>query len=165
MRCERTINRYMELDKYQRVPLLVTLHLLICRSCRTTIRRMTHAEALIADPLRSVQSLPDEMIDRSLEQIIASGLAYPHISPREYPVSMKKWVIVGCALIAGFMFVPLSSVSIWSRDSLGQSYAVALYLLYGLVVTAYCGLFVGTNIDFFVKKFGLHRTVEDLQKL
>ncbi len=159
MRCERTINRYMELDKHQRVPLPVTLHLLVCRSCRTTIRHLTRAESLMADPLRSGNSIPDEMIDLSMKKIIASGLAYPRTYPREYAVSMKKWVIAGCALIAGFMFVPLSSVSIWSRDSLGQSYAVALYLLCGLAVTAYCGLFVGTNIDFFIKKFGLHRTV------
>ena len=51
MTCDRAFNRYLELDKNERVPLRVTLHLLACPACRTGVRRLSRAERVLAAPL------------------------------------------------------------------------------------------------------------------
>ncbi len=160
MNCAKTMDGYLALDKNEQVPLAITLHLLVCRSCRTAVRRMTLAEDMLSAGLRPEErGGSDELINQSLAGILASGLAYPRLYPREYPVSMKKWVVAGICLLSSFVFIPLSSAGLWSRNVLGPAFVIPLYLLIGIAVTAYCGLFIGTNIDFFVKKFGLHKSL------
>ena len=42
--CEERMNEFLMLDKNERIPLRVTLHLLKCAKCRSEVRLMTMAE-------------------------------------------------------------------------------------------------------------------------
>jgi predicted anti-sigma-YlaC factor YlaD len=169
MKCERAFNRYLELDKNERVPLMVTAHLLVCPACRTGVRAMTKAEFRLSSPLAveasqapffSPELSPsracsaDPAVAAAMARIVSSGLAYPQI---KRPVSFTRWLVTGIVLAAGFAVMPVT-FGAWSQSVFGSSYSVPFYLLSGIAVTIYGGLFIGTNIDFFVKKFGFEHT-------
>jgi predicted anti-sigma-YlaC factor YlaD len=163
MTCDRAFDRYLALDKNERVPLRVTLHLFGCPACRTAVRRMTRAEALLARPLApvpsaavsSVTETADPVLLAAMERIRLSGLAYPDLSADEGRVSMTRWVVAGVALVVGFAIQSGTALGDWSRLVFGNSYSVPFSILCGVAVTVFGGLFIGSNIDFFVKKFGI----------
>lgn len=159
MKCDKAFDRYLALDKNEWVPVAVTLHLLFCPVCRTCVRKLTEAERRLAVPLAVASAAPavpsDPILAAALDRIVSSGIAYPKLSPGDHSVSFMKWVVAGFALAAGFAVLPFSWMGHWSHDMFGNAFSVPFYLLCGLAVTAYCGMFIGTNIDFFVKKFGL----------
>jgi len=98
------------------------------------------------------------VVEAALARIAAAGLVYPTVPVTVRSVSLLRWLFAGVALIAGFAVVPFSSIGSWSSETFGPSFLIPFYLLCGVAVTAYCGLFVGTNIDLFVKKFGFRHT-------
>lgn len=157
MTCEQAFNRYLSLDKYERVPLSVTVHILFCPVCRTGVRQLNRAEILVAQPLsvQKSQEAVDPVLAQALERIMSAGLAYSLPDRTDTHVSMLRWVISGLALAFGFTLLPFTFMGSWSRDVFGSSFSVPFYILCGVAVTAYCGMFIGTNIDFFVKKFGM----------
>lgn len=168
MTCDKAFTRYLELDKNERVPFPVTLHLLGCPACRTGVRRLTRAELSLARPLsihpctdaeHVASAAEDDAVRAAMERIAASGLSYPDVRDSRGRVSMTRWVVAGCALVAGFAIMPASSMGEWSRLVFGDAYYLPFSILCGVAVTVFGGLFIGSNIDFFVKKFGFHPSV------
>lgn len=164
MICEQAMNGYLSLDKNERVPLSITMHLFVCPECRAAVRYLTRAEKLLSQPLETGYAIPLDQnasvnaVSLALSQISTSGLAYPVKVPEEYHVSLFRWLVSGVALAAGFTILPFSSLGAWSRLVYGNAFFVPFYIVCGVTITVYCGMFVGTNIDFFVKKFGISRT-------
>jgi len=160
MKCDKAFDLYLSLDKNERVPLALTLHLLYCPVCRTGVRNLAHAEETLSSVLEPVpiQRSADPVVAAALARIAAAGLVYPTVPVAVRSVSLFPWLMAGFILILGFAVVPFSSIGIWSSDTFGASFLVPFYLFCGVAVTAYCGLFVGTNIDLFVKKFGFRHT-------
>ncbi len=121
------MDEFLALDKNEKLPLKVTLHLLTCQNCRTEVRLLTLAEKIAA---RKTSSIPVE-----------SGIS------RENPVTLTNWVIGGIIMVLfliSFLFLskPLHSTAL----------NLAFALVFAFTITAYCGTFVGLNLDFFVKK-------------
>lgn len=164
MNCHKAFEQYLLLDKVERVPLGVTVHLLFCPVCRTSVRKLTLAEQVLAAPLALQSVLPDivvvdPVVAAALLQIRASGLAWPDSDVNDQHVSLFRWIISGVVLAAGFAIIPFSAIGSWSGLVFGPSFIVPLYLLCGIAVTGWCGIFIGSNIDFFVKKFGIEQAV------
>lgn len=163
MNCQKAFDRYLSLDKYEHVPLAVTVHLLFCPVCRTSVRRLTLAEKVLAAPLAPAQAdvLPqsdDPVVQAALARISSSGIAWVAPEPVDRHVSMFRWLVSGFILAGGFSVLPFTSVGEWSRAAFGPSFIVPFSILCGVAVTGWCGVFVGSNIDFFVKKFGFAHT-------
>ena len=120
--CEKAMDRFLELDKGERIPLQVTAHLLRCRHCRTQVRLMSLAERVAAR--RSGQPVS-----------------------QQNPVTLTGWVVGGVCMIVLMLAFALVA-ELYARFAL----QTAFYLVFAGSVTAYCALFVGANMDFFVKK-------------
>ena len=94
-KCNKIIEKYLQLDKNQRLPLAITLHILSCKSCKNKIRMMSLAEESIKEPI----SIAVPITDNSIEQIMQK------ISPESYnkitknPISMTNWIISGIITI------------------------------------------------------------------
>lgn len=140
--CSRTMDRFLELDKNERIPLSVTLHLLFCSKCRTQVRRMTQAECLIAAPLKIATPLTDDTI----ENVLKAAQVY-NAETMKSPISLTRWIVSGILMI-----VLLIAFGIITRSSSSEELMLIFYLMFALLVTGYCALFVGCNMDFFVKK-------------
>ena len=124
------MDKYMELDKDERIPLYITLHLLRCSACRTQVRYLTIAQKLI--------SIPETAKNNEKE---VKYFENPN------PVTMTKWIISGALLLLSvllFAIVTKAFANAWL--------SIAFYIVFGLSVSAYCAIFVAHNLDFFIKK-------------
>ena len=127
-KCETTMDKFMELDKNERIPLSVTLHLLCCKKCRNQVHYLTLAEKYATQPTeRSFSEIFDDMEFK--------------------PVSMKKWIVWGIIMI-----VLMASFAIILTGKGEKNLAIIVNVIFGVLLTAYCALFVGSNLDFFIKK-------------
>ncbi len=127
--CEKNMDKFLARDKYERIPLGVTLHFLACKKCRSQARYLTLAERYASDPIRS----------RPIKDIIES-------IPIK-PVSMAKWIVSGILMILMIVFT-----GIFLNKSESSIFAIIMNINFGLIITAYCTIFVATNMDFFMKK-------------
>lgn len=147
-KCNKIIERYLQLDKNQRLPLSITLHILSCKSCKNKIRMMSLAEESIKEPI----SIEVPITDNSIEQIMQK------ISPESYnkitknPISMTNWII------SGIITILLLCASVIFASKFNSSTLTFIYtLISGTAIITYCCAFVISNIDFFVKKISFIR--------
>ena len=147
-KCNKIIERYLQLDKNQRLPLSITLHILSCKSCKNKIRMMSLAEESIKEPI----SIAVPITDNSIEQIMQK------ISPESYnkitknPISMTNWII------SGIITIFLLCASVIFASKFNSSTLTFIYtLISGTAIITYCCAFVISNIDFFIKKISFIR--------
>ena len=147
-KCNKIIERYLQLDKNQRLPLSITLHILSCKSCKNKIRMMSLAEEAIKEPI----SIEVPITDNSIEQIMQK------ISPESYnkitknPISMTNWII------SGIITILLLCASVIFASKFNSSTLTFIYtLISGTAIITYCCAFVISNIDFFIKKISFIR--------
>ena len=141
--CTNIMNRFLELDKHEALPLRVSAHILLCKKCRTQVRLMTMAEKTCREPL----SIPTEDSNQAI------SLLMKKIDPNYQPgkpiahISMRRWIVGGITMIFGMLFF-----LIYSKSLNNSTLDITFYSFFACAVTAYCAIFVGSNMDFFVKK-------------
>lgn len=140
--CEKIMDSYLTLDKNERIPLKITLHLLKCEKCRTQVRYLNMAEKIACAPVKIETPLTDKTINSIMRKINPEWTF-----PRKNPVSMTKWIVGGILMIL-FMLV----FGIFSKVFVNEGFQIAFYLVFAGSVTAYCAIFVGCNLDCFIKK-------------
>ncbi len=136
------MDEYLSLDKGEHIPLSLTWHLLTCKKCRTNVRLLSKAEKLAARPLSIESPVSDEKISAIIKDA-APGWDEKYARP----VSMTKWIVCGLLTLC-FML----SFRLVAKIAGGLAVQEAYYLVFAGVVTAYSAIFVGTNLDFFIKK-------------
>ena len=63
-------------------------------------------------------------------------------------VSLRHWIIIGLIMLVAMLFYGIQTVSLNSTVLV-----IPFYLCFAGIVCVYCALFVGSNLDFFVKLF------------
>lgn len=141
-KCEDFLNQYLMLDKGERVPLKISLHLLGCKKCREQIKLLKLAEKEISAPLKIETPVTDASIQKVLSQV--------HVQKKDRfykPLPFAGWIIGGILMIA-LLFSSLFSTQEMQNRSLSLWYALTI----AGCVTAYCAVFVCSHIDLFIKK-------------
>lgn len=141
-KCENFMNQYLMLDKGERVPLKISLHLLGCKKCRMQIKLLKMAEKEISAPLKIETPVTDASIQKVLSEI--------NIDRKDKfykPLPFLGWIIGGILMIA-LLFSSLTPMQDMQSRSLSIWYALTI----AGCVTAYCAVFVCSHIDFFIKK-------------
>ena len=141
-KCTQIMDSFLKLDKDERIPLKTTMHLLSCRNCRTQVRLMTKAERLAEAPLHFTAPVSNESLWNTIKNL------NPSWKLELKPVSFAKWLWGGILMI---LFLILFAVFI--RGTQNESYLIAFYLVFAGCICLYTAVFVGSNMDFFVKKF------------
>lgn len=144
-KCDEYMDRFLELDKGERIPFDLTWHLFTCSECRKEVRSLTKAEKAAAKPLNTRVSVNDPVISAVMKKIESR-------QSRNVRVPIVQWIVAGVIMIAAiFLF------AVFTTHSPYNSYMATFYLVAAGAITAYCMLFVGTNIDFFIKKTNAHK--------
>lgn len=138
--CNKIMDAYLMLDKGEKVPFEVTLHLLTCRKCRKQVQLLKACEKITRAPLEIQMPIDDSSIEAVMAKID------PSYKNSKNPISIAKWIIGGITMILFMMAFRLSSYSLSNKGVL-----ISFYILFALCVTAYCSMFIGTNMDFFIK--------------
>lgn len=141
--CEQFMDQYLMLDKGEILPFKLSLHLLACRECRKEIRTLTKAQKLAGKPLKITVPSTDKSITKAMQSI---DINY---DSSKVHVPLFQWIIAGVIMIvAFFLFGLLTNTPTHEVNAI-------YYLLFAGSITAYCMLFVGTNLDFFIKKIDI----------
>ena len=141
-KCENFMNQYLMLDKGERVPLKISLHLLGCKKCREQIKLLKLAEKEISAPLKIETPVTDASIQKIISQI--------HVQQKDRfykPLPFAGWIIGGILMIA-LLFSSLFSTQDIQNRSLSIWYALTI----AGCVTVYCAVLVCSHIDLFIKK-------------
>lgn len=143
-KCEKIINSYLMLDKNEKVPFYITMHLLRCKNCRRLVKLLSMAEKATASPLSISVPLTDKSIKDTMKKIA------PEIPEEkiENPISMKNWISSGIVMIV-FM---LTIIPMILKTPENSYLLISFCTVFGLCVTVYCIMFVISNMDFFIKK-------------
>lgn len=142
--CNKIMDKYLMLDKGERVPLEVTLHLITCRECRRQVKILKKAERVAKVPLE----IPVDMEDFSIAAVMAQ--IDPDFNPSaKNPISIAKWIFGGISMILFMLTFRFSNYF-----DANKTVMISFYVLFALCVTAYCAMFVGSNMDYFVKLIG-----------
>ena len=143
-KCEEFMNRYLELDKNERIPFRLSMHLFFCRKCHRQIKMLAAAEKAAASPLKLQVPLTDASIENVMERIEPG--AYRRMI--EKPISIRNWIISGIAMIT-LLFVPILITNRMHSRDLSIAYAVLIALRF----TAACSC--SETLIFSSKKFPL----------
>ncbi|MCR5607246.1 MAG: hypothetical protein K6F69_10590 [Treponema sp.] len=145
-KCEEIMNTFMLLDKDEHIPLKVTAHLLCCKKCRSQVRLLTKAERITAAPLNIQTPITDKSLQNIMEKVNKLSPSWQKDTSVPNPITMKGWVVSGILMIILMLTFGLFTPR---EDS---TLMIAFYLVFAAIITAYCAVFIGSNIDFFVKK-------------
>ncbi len=141
-KCENFMNQYLMLDKGERVPFRISIHLLGCKKCREQIKLLRLAEKEISAPLKIETPVTDDSIQKVLSQIKVQQ------KDRFYkPLPFAGWIIGGILMIT-LLFSSLFS----TQDIQSRSLSIWYALTIAGCVTAYSAVFVCSHIDLFIKK-------------
>jgi len=136
-KCSYVIEKFLELDKNQRIPAKLTLHILSCNECRSQIRMYTQAEKMMCRKEENLfDFVPTSMVMEKL---------YPG-STKPKKVPMLQWIIIGIMLLLCMIF---SSIVI--EKYIPQLNPLGFIFIAG-IICSYALMFVWCNLDFFVKK-------------
>lgn len=141
--CENYMEKFFSLDKHARLPFKLSMHLLFCKKCRSQVRALTLAEKACASPLKNETFENDATLLSIMKQID------PSYTPTEKikPVSFRNWIIFGILMVVALLFISALNVSATST-----SLSFYFYIIFACIVTVYCALFIGSNMDFFIKQ-------------
>ena len=140
-KCNDVMDKFLSLDKGQILPLKVTMHLLFCKKCRSEIKMLKEAEKVCKAPIEVPCPIDDKSILLVMQKIDPS---YTYTTS---PISIKKWILGGICMILFMLCFGLNN-----PYQTNQAISIYFYLFFAILVTVYCAMFVGTNIDYFVKK-------------
>ena len=139
--CNDVMEEYLRLDKGERIPLGITLHLLACKKCRAQVRLLRRAEKSTAPDSCRQTALDDAAILAVMNKITTKS------DSQKNPISLSKWIIGGILMILLFI-----AFSVFAKPGANHFITVYTYIELAALITAYCALFIRSNMDFFVKK-------------
>lgn len=145
-KCGKVMDRFLMLDKHELLPVKVTLHLLKCRKCRTQIRYLSKAEKISSRPLKIAVPVTDAAVEKILGGV---NPEWKKENLKMKPVSMKKWIFCGILMTLLMTTYSLSSVVLGNEKEFADT---IFFILFGFIVTAYCAIFIASNLDLFIKK-------------
>ena len=144
MKCDRAVEKFMELDDYRNIPFLLRLHILMCRRCRGEVAALTAALDIFA-------AESPFMVDRVSSFSIINKIERESLSHGR-KVSGAKWVLSGTVIFFSILLINFSESFIWLEEQFGSQYTLPLSIVLGLVLTAYLSIVVGCNYEA-VKKY------------
>jgi hypothetical protein len=148
--CEAVMDKFLMKDKNELLPLSVILHVIRCKECRTTIRRMTLAEKNASRSLFEAVSDDNPTLNAVMQKISAMELSSGRNAK---PVSFGGWIVAGVIMIIAMMFFGFYT----SPRTTSSLLIIAFYLIFAIAVVVYCIAFVTSNLDFFIKKISFRK--------
>ena len=144
MNCEKTQQRFLEMDNRSIIPVSVQFHMLFCTKCRRDI-------TVLNDQFRSLRNeAPFDMDRDRVEEIMLSVF---HSAVRhDQHVSGFQWSAVGLIILVSLFLIPFSNSFGWLRNFFGPGLEIPLSIVLGMVFSAYALAGIFSNLEE-LKKF------------
>ena len=117
------------------------------RQRRTYGRRDENSRAYVQGLPRAVLPQNDPTLALIIKKI--APMASQKTEERVELISLKRWIVSGFILVfAVFLFGVFSTIDGSSKLHM------LLFLCFALFISGYCAFFIGSNLNFFIKRFG-----------
>ncbi len=143
--CESVIESFLEKDKGEHLDLQTTLHLLTCKKCRTLVRMCTLAHKASTRTLYIPTSINGITIKAIIKRLNPGIKILDDENAK--PISLSRWIVSGLILVLAF-----SLFSFFATSTINPMLQITIYLSFSAFICIFCAFFVGSNLDFFVKK-------------
>ena len=127
----------------------IWLHLLLCPACAAEARCLRQAAAIMkSDFLPPSPDFGDLLMSRLREEGALDAQAAA-------AVSFRGWVIIGCFVLLSLSsaFFGMNFIEIANAE--GLSFLVPVGITFGVVLTCYGAIFIGSNLKELSARFGL----------
>lgn len=146
--CNKIMNDFLAMDKGERLSINMTMHLLSCNKCRMQVRAMTQAQNITIKAIKQEANMVKLDTNYILQK---SNIIHTNTTS---PIKISNWVTSGVLMI-----ILMLSFTLITMTNCASGLMVAFYLMFALAITIYCAMFVGCNMDFFIKKIDTHKTI------
>lgn len=144
--CEDFMKKYLSLDKNEFLSFDMIFHLLFCEKCRTIVRSFSKAEKLVyhTEKKNCYQTCKSSINNFEILQSIYKDKMKIH------KIHIFNWIFIGVILLICMIFC-----SIFMNRYIPQMQNV-WFVFVAAVICTYCVIFVGMNMDFFIKLTDTH---------
>lgn len=132
--CSEVMDKFLELDNNQHIPLWITKHLVSCPDCRKNVKIFTQAEKFLNQEGNSQDPFTYSTLSDVKEKIFPG-------STKEKKVPLKQWLVSGIILV---MCMILGSVAV---SKFFPEFQTISFMFVAAALVAYCMLFIGMNMD------------------
>jgi len=139
MKCKKIIDRFLEQDVYETIPLSIRLHIFLCPKCKKEIFQLKSKFNSLGDSSSFV--MEHDMSDVILNKIIKLEVEF------EQNISSFKWLSTGSIIITGTCLIPFSSSFSWMNNHFGANLEIPLSIVMGLAVSIYAAIFIATHMN------------------
>ena len=144
MNCEKTQQRFLEMDNRSIIPLSVQFHMLFCPKCRRDI-------AFLNDRFKSLQNEAQYDLDRDRVEEIMLSVFHSAVRHDQH-VSGFQWSAVGLIILVSLFAIPFSTSFGWLRGFFGPGLEIPVSIVLGMVFSAYALAGIFSNLEE-LKKF------------
>ncbi|MCQ2585765.1 MAG: hypothetical protein MJ185_09245 [Treponema sp.] len=136
--CSYVMDKFLELDRSERMPLWMTKHFLTCEECRSNVRMFTQAEKI----LRKEED--DENLFGFANVAEVKEKLYPgSTQPKRVP--LVHWIVIGILLL-----ICMVLCTVYTAEMVPVLKNFSFLFVAGFI-TVYVTFFIGFNMDLFVK--------------
>ncbi|MCP4138613.1 MAG: hypothetical protein GY754_47090 [bacterium] len=151
MKCNKAIERFLELDNYTALPFSIRLHTTFCPKCENEIFSLQ-------EKFNSLHNAVPFKPEFDITNSVMSEIALLETS-YEHNVSNLKWFSVGAIILGSIFLIPFSNNLSWLRVYFGANLEIPLSIVMGLAISVYAVLFIGSHLE------ELKKTSRNLEKV
>lgn len=154
MNCDTFLDRYLLLDKHEPLSVGLKLHVLRCKPCKQTVKRITATENIQRRILDTPLAADDRLLTATMNAIyMLNKQTVPVATRQKKNKTFLPWLAVGTFLILGFILLPFSGIGKIGLSPFDDSFWIPFALLCAGCVIAYFAVFLAKNLVFFTEKF------------
>lgn len=166
MKCQDFMTKYMQVERYERLPLCLLPHFFYCKKCRENVRMMTVANHFSYSKINKKVERDNALYLRTMNCILqAENIAVQ--SKKKQPfcksfafscLTLSSWCIFGMFSLFAYIFLPSTKAGASIMSGFGHYFSLQFFIMIGLFFTAYTIIFIARNIEILSKAFRLART-------
>ena len=139
MKCNRIVERFLELEDNLSIPFSMHLHILICRECRREI-------FALRDVFNSFRNTAPFEMTGDVRDFVMYRIKESEINYGNH-ISSFKWLMVGSVILASIFLISFSHSLLWLKVHFGRDLLIPLNIVMGLVISIYSVFIIGAHID------------------
>jgi len=141
MKCKETMQRYLELDNQETLPLAMRLHVFFCHACREEIERL-------AGLFERMRDFTDGYPSPDFSQRILSLIGAVELEPEvKKTTPLRYWLGVGVLFVVGTIVVQFIKPTVQVKLLSGGVIELPLNIICCAGVMIYLAVFIGSHIE------------------
>lgn len=165
MKCQEFMTRYIQVERYEKLPLALLPHFFSCKKCRESVRLMTRTtyfahpkihnkaergNSLYLKTMDCIFNAENIVAKKPIKQPFCKSLAFAFLT-------LSSWCIIGMLSLFAYIFLPSTKAGTSIMNGFGHYFSLQFFIMIALFFTVYTIMFIARNIELLSKAFKLAR--------